>query len=231
VFGVLDGHGGKRYIILGPLVSKFVASNFAKILKRMKSYKEKNYEQALIEAYVKFDELLRDEKVNNFLREQQGQRYARSAHLVLDYRFEVEFGGYIKSPTMQIEILGDNLSTATKSKDKGSSNDSKSKEILTYGESKLEISMRYLHELKPDNLVATNMGTTANILLMKNNYLYLANVGDSLAVLFKNGEAIKLNNEHKTSLQSEYTRINKSGARIINNRIEGRLNLTRAIGN
>jgi len=74
------------------------------------------------------------------------------------------------------------------------------------------------------------MGTTANILFIKNNYLYLANVGDSMAVIFKNGEAIRLNQEHKVTLISESSRIAKSGAKVINNRIEGRINLTRAIG-
>ena len=74
------------------------------------------------------------------------------------------------------------------------------------------------------------MGTTANIILIKNNQIFLAKVGDSLAVLFKNGQAIRLNDEHKVTLPSESTRINKSGAKVINNRIEGRLNLTRAIG-
>ena len=74
------------------------------------------------------------------------------------------------------------------------------------------------------------MGTTANILMIINNSLYLANCGDSLSVMFKNGEAIKLNREHKTTLQSEKERILKSGNEIINNRIAGKLNLTRAIG-
>lgn len=85
---------------------------------------------------------------------------------------------------------------------------------------------------RPDfnELIAKNMGTTANILFIKNNYLYLANVGDSMAVIFKNGEAIRLNQEHKVTLISESSRIAKSGAKVINNRIEGRINLTRAIG-
>jgi serine/threonine protein phosphatase PrpC len=206
----------------GPLVSKFVATNFIKVLKRMKGYREKNYEQALIEAFLKFDELLRDEKVNEFLKEHRAGKGT-----ILDYRFEVKFvGEMVKSPAMQIEIIGENISTLSKDK----SSDSSGKEVLTYGESRLEISMRYLHESKSENLVATNMGTTACVMLVKNNTLYLANVGDSLAVLYRNGEAIKLNQEHKTSLESEFTRINKSGAKIINNRIDGRLNLTRAIG-
>ncbi len=74
------------------------------------------------------------------------------------------------------------------------------------------------------------MGTTANILFIINNYLYLANVGDSIAVAFKNSEAVQLNKVHKVTLPSEASRISKSGAKIINNRIDGRINLTRAIG-
>jgi serine/threonine protein phosphatase PrpC len=196
----------------------------------MKSYKEKNYEQALIEAYLKFDEILKDEKVNYFLKEQNGLN--RFTDIVVDYQLDLDFNsGSLKSPTLQ---LNENLSTAPKSA-RPSSEDSSKKEVLNYENSKLQVSLNKLSEmgnnLKNEDLVAWNMGTTANILLIKNNYLYLANVGDSLAVLYKNGEAIRLNQEHKTSLQSEFTRINKSGAKVINNRIDGRLNLTRAIGN
>lgn len=74
------------------------------------------------------------------------------------------------------------------------------------------------------------MGTTANIVLIKNNYIYVANVGDSLAVMYKNGTAIKLSSEHKINLESEKSRIINSGTIILNNRIGGKLNLTRAIG-
>jgi len=81
-----------------------------------------------------------------------------------------------------------------------------------------------------NKLVAHEMGTTVNVVLIKQNYLYISNLGDSLAVIYKNGIAEKLTTEHKVSLKSEKTRIEKSGTIIINNRIEGRLNLTRAIG-
>ncbi len=83
---------------------------------------------------------------------------------------------------------------------------------------------------EPVKLVAFEMGTTANVVLIKQNHIYIANIGDSLAVMYKNGIAQKLTTEHKVSLESEKTRIEKSGTKIINNRIEGRLNLTRAIG-
>jgi hypothetical protein len=209
---------------IGPIISKFVANNFSKILTRMKSYKEKNYEQALIEAYLKFDELLRDERINEFLKEHNKSK----EYIALDYKLDFEINSYTKNPILKdIDCYSTNPKSGILS-----SEESLSKDILTFENSKIEVSFRSFSEnVKEDDLVALNMGTTANILLIRNNYLYLANVGDSLAVLFKNGEAIRLNQEHKTSLQSEYARINKSGARIINNRVEGRLNLTRAIGN
>lgn len=192
----------------------------------MKSYKEKNYEQALIETFLKFDELLKNEKVNNFLKENAKSK----TEILMDYKIDYEFTTYIKSPSFNFQIISENKENQRNSNSKSSSEEG-SKDILTLENNKLEISLKsFTREIKGNDLVASNMGTTTNILLIRNNYLYLANVGDSLAVLFKNGEAIKLNQEHKTSLQSEYARISKSGAKIINNRIDGRLNLTRAIG-
>ena len=81
-----------------------------------------------------------------------------------------------------------------------------------------------------DNLVANDMGTTANIMLIKNGVIYIANVGDSLSVMYKNKKAYNLNKEHQTIIESEKERVIKSGAKIIGFRINGMLNLTRAIG-
>lgn len=71
-------------------------------------------------------------------------------------------------------------------------------------------------------LVAKEMGTPANVLFLTNNHLYISNVGDLLSMIYKKGKAIKLNQEHKATLRSEYERIRKSGVHIYNNRIEGK---------
>jgi len=81
-----------------------------------------------------------------------------------------------------------------------------------------------------EGLISYGTGTTANVVLIRDRICYIANIGDSMAVLFKGGKAIKLNLEHKISVEQERERIFRSGTNIINNRIEGRLNLTRAIG-
>ena len=83
---------------------------------------------------------------------------------------------------------------------------------------------------KPINLISNDIGTTANVLLLKKNYFYIANVGDSLSVMYKKKKAIKLNKEHKTTSDKEYIRIKKNGGKLINYRINGKLNITRAIG-
>ena len=81
-----------------------------------------------------------------------------------------------------------------------------------------------------EHLVASEMGTTANIMLIKNGIIYIANVGDSLSVMYKHKKAYNLNREHQTIIESEKERVIKSGAKIIGYRINGMLNLTRAIG-
>ena len=83
---------------------------------------------------------------------------------------------------------------------------------------------------KPLNLISNDIGTTANVLLLKKNYFYIANAGDSLSVMYKKKKAIKLNKEHKTTSDKEYIRIKKNGGKLINYRINGKLNIARAIG-
>ena len=86
------------------------------------------------------------------------------------------------------------------------------------------------NEKEKESLVANEIGTTANVLLLKKNYVYIANVGDSLSVMYKNKKAFKLNKEHKTTSEKEFTRIIKGGGTIQNWRINGKLNITRSIG-
>lgn len=229
-----------------------------KVLNRMKSYKEKNYEQALIETFLKFDELLRNERINKFLKENHKSRINKFELETYGIESSYQDNDKVSSEksnnnqsnqinnsmsdkanwkevipneknVLQIEKL---ISPASSPRSKVISDDNKSNEVLTLDNNKIEISIRTASGgTITEDLIANNMGSTANIIFIKNNYLYIANAGDSMAVMFKNGQAVRLNQEHKPSLPSEQTRISKSGAKVVNNRIEGRLNLTRAIGN
>ena len=67
-------------------------------------------------------------------------------------------------------------------------------------------------------------------MLIKNNVIYIANVGDSVCVMYRDGKAYNLTREHQIVIESEKERVLKSGATIQGYRINGMLNLTRALG-
>jgi serine/threonine protein phosphatase PrpC len=76
-----------------------------------------------------------------------------------------------------------------------------------------------------------NKGCTANVLMIKDNTLYVANAGDSRCVLAVAGKAVPLSIDHKPSVISEKNRILRAGSTISSEgRIDGNLNLSRSIG-
>ncbi|MFS7928612.1 putative protein-serine/threonine phosphatase [Helianthus anomalus] len=73
-------------------------------------------------------------------------------------------------------------------------------------------------------------GCTACVAIMRNNQLVVANAGDSRCVISRKGEAYNLSRDHKPVLEVERERILKAGGFIHAGRVNGSLNLTRAIG-
>jgi len=60
--------------------------------------------------------------------------------------------------------------------------------------------------------------------------LYTANVGDARIVLCRNGKALRLSYDHKGSDENEGRRVANAGGLILNNRVNGVLAVTRALG-
>lgn len=60
--------------------------------------------------------------------------------------------------------------------------------------------------------------------------LYTANVGDARIVLCRSGKALRLSYDHKGSDENEGRRIANAGGLILNNRVNGVLAVTRALG-
>ena len=272
LFGILDGHGGS-------IISKFVAYNLKALLIRTESYKNGNYEQALIESFLLMDDILKDPIINDFLIKSQFQKQLKidaqnkdEGNLV-KFHFETNCIVYsltkvfnnlshnskkkvfttiysdtkIKKTDLNISGLQTNTTTPKDEKilEDPISDENEEKQGIeideNFNEEKFLINLKnsinenttkiILKKESTDKIIADLMGTTANIMLIKENNLYLANVGDSLSVMYcKNGKTIKLNREHKTTLKSETERIEKSGNIIKNKRINGILNLARALG-
>ncbi|KAL5347698.1 mgpp2cl-1, protein phosphatase 2C-like protein 1 [Pseudogymnoascus australis] len=65
---------------------------------------------------------------------------------------------------------------------------------------------------------------------MRQRVLYTANVGDARIVLCRNGRALRLSYDHKGSDENEGNRITSAGGLILNNRVNGVLAVTRALG-
>jgi len=74
-------------------------------------------------------------------------------------------------------------------------------------------------------------GCTANVLLIYDNTLICANAGDSRCIVAEGGSAVPLSKDHKPTNKIERERIRNAGLRVDHDgRIDGTLNLSRAIG-
>eukprot|EP01102_Stenamoeba_stenopodia_P015996 TRINITY_DN552_c1_g1_i1.p1 TRINITY_DN552_c1_g1~~TRINITY_DN552_c1_g1_i1.p1 ORF type:complete len:546 (+),score=116.47 TRINITY_DN552_c1_g1_i1:337-1974(+) len=77
---------------------------------------------------------------------------------------------------------------------------------------------------------AIHQGTTAATALICGSTLYLANAGDTRAVLWRDGKAIRLTVDHKATLEEEVERVLALGGWIRDGRIRGVIQVSRAIG-
>ncbi|KAG6525270.1 hypothetical protein ZIOFF_015224 [Zingiber officinale] len=73
-------------------------------------------------------------------------------------------------------------------------------------------------------------GCTACVAIVRYNQLVVANAGDSRCVISRKGQAYNLSRDHKPELEVERERILRAGGFIHGGRINGSLNLARAIG-
>ncbi|GAA5842663.1 hypothetical protein JCM3766R1_004890 [Sporobolomyces carnicolor] len=64
----------------------------------------------------------------------------------------------------------------------------------------------------------------------KKRTLYIGNVGDARAVLSRGGKGVRLSYDHKGTDTSEVKRITDAGGFVLNNRVNGVLAVTRALG-
>ncbi|KAK4044663.1 phosphatase 2C-like domain-containing protein [Parachaetomium inaequale] len=65
---------------------------------------------------------------------------------------------------------------------------------------------------------------------VRQRVLYTANVGDARIILCRQGKALRLSYDHKGSDENEGKRITNAGGLILNNRVNGVLAVTRALG-
>ena len=83
-------------------------------------------------------------------------------------------------------------------------------------------------------LDADGCGSTGCVVIVRQEFghriLYVANVGDTRAVLSQNGKAERLSCDHRPNDPNEVTRIKSQGGIIFDGRVGGSLAITRAFG-
>lgn len=77
----------------------------------------------------------------------------------------------------------------------------------------------------------SDSGTTAVVALIRGKQLIVANAGDSRCVVSENGKAVDMSYDHKPEDEVELARIKNAGGKVtMDGRVNGGLNLSRAIG-
>lgn len=87
--------------------------------------------------------------------------------------------------------------------------------------------LSFFFPLKP----GSDSGTTAVVALIRGKQLIVANAGDSRCVVSEAGKALDMSYDHKPEDEVELARIKNAGGKVtMDGRVNGGLNLSRAIG-
>ncbi|KAL1509965.1 hypothetical protein ABEB36_004629 [Hypothenemus hampei] len=81
-----------------------------------------------------------------------------------------------------------------------------------------------------ETLKSEQSGSTAVVVVIKDNKLFCANIGDSRSIACINGKLELLSHDHKPNNTEEYERITDAGGWVDCNRVNGNLALSRAFG-
>ncbi|KAL4450727.1 hypothetical protein ABPG77_001083 [Micractinium sp. CCAP 211/92] len=81
-----------------------------------------------------------------------------------------------------------------------------------------------------DDYLGPSAGCTAVCAVVRGGELFVANAGDSRCVLSRAGRAVAMTQDHKPMDTDEYARIMKAGGFVADGRVNGSLNLSRALG-
>jgi len=95
-----------------------------------------------------------------------------------------------------------------------------------------EVNLKFKEWLDGADSSYRHAGTTGVACLIEGDELYLADVGDSRAVLDRDGQAIRLSFDHKPSSEEEEQRIRALGGYVIGEtgRVNGQLAVSRSLG-
>ncbi len=226
LFGVFDGHGGSE---VAKFCSKYMASE---ILQLSEVKNGGDLGQALVKLFHRMDDMLRSEDHSHELAEFKGKRSDDE-----ESDGEAEGGsGQGVSPSDAIDLLKKFIAMKRQGGEGGSGANGGGGEgdaaVLDQNDFSI-IEDDIQEDTLPEHSIQA--GCTAVVALLKDRkHLYIANAGDSRAILCRRGTAVALSEDHKPAQERERTRIVAAGGFLSEIggvcRVNGNLNLSRAIG-
>lgn len=206
LFGVFDGHGG-------PEVARFCSRYMPQELERESGFREGRYDDSLVTVFHKMDERMRSPEG---LAELEALSKDESGGAAEDEEGEDTYEMLRRLVAMQ-RHMGQQAGG-------GSGGDAQANGSSSSGD---------LGEAL-DPALTVQAGCTAVVALIKGRRLWVANAGDSRAVLCRGRSALAMSEDHKPASAGERARIVAAGGFLSEiggiTRVNGNLNLSRAIG-
>uniref|UniRef100_A0A667WLX9 protein-serine/threonine phosphatase n=1 Tax=Myripristis murdjan TaxID=586833 RepID=A0A667WLX9_9TELE len=203
MFAVYDGHGGEE-------VALYCSKYLPDIIKEQKTYKDGKLQKALEDAFLAIDSRMTTEEVIKELIQIAGRP--------------------TEEPTSEKVAEEDDCDE----EEEGDSSDLEEEEDTEEGEEDSEDEDEEemsLPGMDGKEEPGSDSGTTAVVALIRGKQLIVANAGDSRCVVSERGKAVDMSYDHKPEDELELARIKNAGGKVtMDGRVNGGLNLSRAIG-
>uniref|UniRef100_A0A8C9XMS4 Protein phosphatase 1G n=1 Tax=Sander lucioperca TaxID=283035 RepID=A0A8C9XMS4_SANLU len=239
MFSVYDGHGGEE-------VALYCSKYLPDIIKEQKTYKDGKLQKALEDAFLAIDRRMIKEDVIKELIQIAGRPTEEppAEKVAEEDDLDTEEASLLhEEATMTIEELlvryGQNLNAVKHAADgseeeEGDSSEMEEEEDTEEGEEDSEDEEEEemcLPGMDGKEEPGSDSGTTAVVALIRGKQLIVANAGDSRCVVSERGKAVDMSYDHKPEDELELARIKNAGGKVtMDGRVNGGLNLSRAIG-
>jgi len=214
IYGVFDGHGGRE-------VAQFCARHMLEVWKSTQGLKQGDFAKSLVEAYLGMDDLLMKPASYGELTE-LAKKPEKDGSFDSSGDDQMVSQAQFKQLLMNIRQGIKQSNGADDSNETNSSNENEAAETITGSD-------MYENE-RMQRTAGTTAGCTAVVAVIVEGELVVANAGDSRCVFSRKGRAVAMSRDHKPQDLDEADRIHKAGGFVTDGRVNGSLNLSRAIG-
>uniref|UniRef100_A0AAX7SWK4 Protein phosphatase 1G n=1 Tax=Astatotilapia calliptera TaxID=8154 RepID=A0AAX7SWK4_ASTCA len=238
MFAVYDGHGGEE-------VALYCSKYLPDIIKEQKAYKDGKLQKALEDAFLAIDGRITTEEVIKELVQIAGRPTEEppTEKVAEEDDLDTEEAALLhEEATMTIEELLVRYGQNRNAIKHAAAMRYIIKVVMIYSHSYerrwfgyIVISPRSFGSVLQLTCLClqpgSDSGTTAVVALIRGKQLIVANAGDSRCVVSERGKAVDMSYDHKPEDEVELARIKNAGGKVtMDGRVNGGLNLSRAIG-